>query len=124
MKRYLYGYYDVNQDKYPWRDKCYGEMGEATDTPSIYVGDLVKVTFKGVEHFLIAVKDQKNNNFYPMGLWLTDLHKVNPRTVLPHYLITNEILAKYGLTYIEQEVKRMTISEIEGKLGYPIEIIS
>lgn len=102
MKRYLYNIHDDIKSN----PKQYGVMGEESDIPSVKVGDLVRLFYKKEEMFLIVVKDEKVNKFHAMGLWSLDLYKTNPRTILPHYLVTNEILAEHGLKYIEKESKK------------------
>lgn len=100
----------------------YGTMGEKTNHKNIHVGDLVVVErYGGSVYSGIIVK--YNNEYFKMGAvgtLLKDYRAIHK--VLPHELVTDEILDRLHSLHIS-EPKKMTLDEIQKKLGYEIEII-
>lgn len=105
-------------------DTSYGIMGEKVFfDDDLCVGDLISYRWKG--NLLHAIVVKHNNYYAPMGLVSYSLkHREisEIRRVLPHNLVTEEIVRLFHHMNIEEAVQ-MTVSEIEKKLGYPIEII-
>lgn len=113
------------------RVKSYGVMGElagvtrgAIAQQNLFVGDLVSyIALDGEQmHSGIVVKSN-DNNFYVMGYWGFTLDRF-PKIVkvLSHEYVTNEIVEHlHSMEIIEP--KRMTVQEVENKLGYPIIIV-
>lgn len=107
----------------------YGTIGERANFRDVKVGDLVSVKFKKnddyVGHAFSGVVVNHSGVYCVMGACGTKLDLENYEfinKVLPHELVTDEILSHlHNLKKVE--TKKLTISQVSRLLGYPIEIV-
>lgn len=91
---------------------------------NLYVGDIVKI--EGTSELSIVCGDIKNKRFDIMGIWgehefiNNSTWKIYKEKSYKSMNIGDEIRE---IKYCKNDIRKVTISEIEEKLGYEIEII-
>lgn len=104
-----------------------GEMGATTEYTDIEgrrarVGDIVVLEALG-QIITQPISMEENGKVFIMGLERRGGYEINKaRIIIPHYLVTKDILKYTNPNLVIKEAKTLTIKEIEKELGYPIKI--
>lgn len=115
-----------------YSNEFYGHVGvKANFTDSngdtLYVGDVVRiVSEEDISDLSVVCGDKANKEFNVMGIWNCQPFSKDTEWKVykeKSYMSMKEGDEIYSLKYTKDEHRKMTISEIEKELGYPIEVI-
>lgn len=110
-------------------DENWGTIGAptsiSTEHKSVCLGDIIAYKHHMSDNVCVGVVVFAQGKMTVMGSVGTDLRTLqNIRIIVPHNLLTQEILDHNHPNCFEiEEPKKMTLAEIEKELGYSVEIV-